>query len=255
MTGARDRARRRDGIGAVPDPERSLPVRVLIVLAHPEPQSFNGALTRAGRRALEATGHEVEVTDLYRQGFGAIAGPGDLDAERVPAASRRPFDLAAAQAEAIGRDGFVAEITAEQAKLARADALVLQFPMWWFGPPAVLKGWADRVLVKGFAYGGGRKYATGVFRGRRAMVAVTTGAGAAAFTPEGGDGEMSAVLWPVHTILRYCGFDVAEPFVVFAPGMLSEHARGQALEDYGRRLVGLAEAAPSTPAEESRRAS
>ncbi|MEK8171985.1 NAD(P)H-dependent oxidoreductase [Streptomyces sp. M19] len=51
-------------------------------------------------------------------------------------------------------DGTLSEdIRAEQDKLRWADTIVLQFPMWWFGVPAILKGWFDRVFVKGFAYG------------------------------------------------------------------------------------------------------
>jgi NAD(P)H dehydrogenase (quinone) len=60
----------------------------------------------------------------------------------------------------------------------RADLLILQFPIWWFGMPAILKGWADWVLARGFAYVAGRKYDTGMFRGKTAMVAATTGTSA-----------------------------------------------------------------------------
>lgn len=45
------------------------------------------------------------------------------------------------------------DIRREQDKLPRADTLVVQFPLWWFGPPAILKGWFDRLFVQGFAQG------------------------------------------------------------------------------------------------------
>ena len=62
--------------------------------------------------------------------------------------------------------------------LDRADLLILQFPLWWFGPPAILKGWFERVFTRGFGYMPGRKYDTGLMRGKRAMVSVTTGTSA-----------------------------------------------------------------------------
>jgi NAD(P)H dehydrogenase (quinone) len=110
--------------------------------------------------------------------------------------------------------------------------------------PAILKGWADRVLARGFAYVAGRKYDTGMFRGKTAMVAATTGTSADTYAPDGIDGDILSVLWPAHNgLLRYCGFDVIEPFVAYMPGRVGPQARQAYLEAYRRRLLAL-DAAP-----------
>src|SRR3546814_15609657 len=118
------------------------------------------------------------------------------------------------------------DIKAEQAKLARAELLILQFPIWWFSPPAILKGWFDRVFARGFAYHTGRKYDTGMFKGKFAMVAATTGTSEDTYAPDGIDGSILSVLWPVHnSLLRYSGFDVLPPFVAYLPSSEARRVR------------------------------
>lgn len=217
------------------DPQRHEgPLRVMIVHAHPEPTSFNGALTRAGAQALRAAGHEVHVSDLYAQGFTAVALPGHFTPRHDPTV----FALDAEQQHAHAQGTVPAWVAAEQAALARADVLVLQFPLWWFGPPAMLKGWFEQVLDLGFGYLPERRYDTGLLRGKLAVVGVTTGSAAGAFAPDGRDGALADILWPVHNgVLHYTGFAVAEPFVVHAPHALDDAGRTAALDAWGRALV------------------
>ena len=101
-------------------------MNVLLVHAHPEPQSFNGALTVVAVEALTEAGQEVEVSDLYAMGFGAVAGAEDFS-DRL---DRDCFRLDREQAHAHENGSTAPDIVAEQAKLARADLLVLQYPMW-----------------------------------------------------------------------------------------------------------------------------
>ncbi len=70
--------------------------------------------------------------------------------------------------------------------------------------PAILKGWADRVFARGFAYLPGRKYDTGMFKGKRALLAATTGTSADTYAPDGIDGDILVVFWPIHNGLL-CG--------------------------------------------------
>jgi hypothetical protein len=67
------------------------------------------------------------------------------------------LSIAAEQTPACETGTLASDIVAVQKKLARAEILILQFPIWWFGMPAILKGWADRGLARGFAYVAGRK--------------------------------------------------------------------------------------------------
>ena len=216
-------------------------MQVLIVYAHPEPKSFNGAMKDLAVETLQAAGHEVAVSDLYAMGFNPVTGPADFGGERADPAF---LSIAAEQTRAFATGTLAPDIVAEQEKLKRADLLILQFPIWWFGMPAIMKGWADRVFARGFAYVGGRKYDTGLLRGKTAMVAATTGTSADTYAPDGIDGDILNVLWPVHNgLLRYCGFDVLAPFVAYMPGRVGDTGRAQYIEDYRRRLLEL-ETAP-----------
>ena len=117
-------------------------MNVLIVYAHPEPTSFNSAMKDIAVETLAAQGHSVEVSDLYAMGWNPIAGPADIDA---PPSQAERFSLAHEQTIAMENGTIAIDIATEQAKLMRADLVIFQFPVWWFGMPAILKGWADRV--------------------------------------------------------------------------------------------------------------
>ena len=209
-------------------------MNVLIVYAHPEPTSFNTAMRDAAASTLRKEGHGVVVSDLYAMGFHAVLGAEDFRGERLDSAV---LNVAAEQTNAHATGSFAADIAAEQAKVAAADLLILQFPVWWFGMPAIMKGWADRVFARGFAYAAGRKYDTGLFRGKLAMVAATTGTSADTYAPDGIDGDIHIVLWPIHNgLLRYTGFDVLPPHVVYMPGRIGAEGREAGLEAYRQRL-------------------
>ena len=215
-------------------------MRIFIVHAHPEAQSFNGAMTRAAREVLAAAGHDVEVSDLYRMGFDPVSDRRNFTTVADPAY----FKQQAEEAHAAAHDGFAPEIQAEQEKLFRCDALILQFPLWWFGLPAMLKGWVDRVFAAGGRiYGGGKWYDRGVFAGKRAMCSVTIGGGAPMYSERGLNGPIDAILFPInHGMLYFTGFTVLEPFLVHGPARLSEAARAAELERYRAHVLGLATA-------------
>ena len=209
-------------------------MNVLIVYAHPEPKSFNGAMKDLAVATLTTAGHSVEVSDLYAMNFHAIVGAEDFLGER----SHPDFlSIAREQTHAVETRTLAADIVAEQDKLSRADLVIFQFPIWWFGMPGILKGWVDRVFARGFAYLAGRKYDTGLFRGKLALVATTTGTSADTYAPDGIDGDILTVLWPIHNgIFRYTGFDVLPPFVAHMPGRVTPAEREGYLAAYRKRL-------------------
>jgi NAD(P)H dehydrogenase (quinone) len=109
-------------------------MRVLVVHAHPSPTSFSRALCAAAETALQEAGHAVTVVHLDEEGFR----PAMSAAERTAYHSETPI-----------LDPHVER----HAHLVRhAEALVFVYPTWWAGPPAVLKGWLERVLVPGVAF-------------------------------------------------------------------------------------------------------
>jgi len=219
-------------------------MKVLLVFAHPEPRSLNGALRDVAVRELEAQGHEVRVSDLYADGWKS-----EVDRDDFPAlAPEARLKVAGASAEAFAADALTEDVRAEQEKLLWADMLILQFPLWWLGMPAILKGWVDRVFAVGRAYGNGRYFGRGVFTGKRAMCAITIGGPADAYGPDRAYGPLSTILHPIHHgILGFTGFAVADPFVVHAPARLSDAERAAMLAAFAHRVCRL-DTASVTPA-------
>ena len=217
-------------------------MQVLIVYAHPEPTSFNAAMKDLAVRSLKAQGHSVVVSDLYAMGWNAVAGPGDVTGALSDATR---FSFEREQTHAMEQGTIAADIAAEQAKLTAADLVIFQFPVWWFGMPAIMKGWANRVFARGFAYLPGRKYDTGMFHGKRVMVAASTGTSEDTYAPDGIDGDILAVLWPIHNgLLRYTGFEVLPPYVAYMPGRLDATGRASQLNAYRKQLETLDNTTP-----------
>ncbi len=209
----------------------------LIVFAHPEPASFNGALKDVAVRELERMGHAVAVSDLYRMGWNPALGPDDFGGERADADY---LDLSREQERAFATHAHSADVTAEQAKVTEADLVLFQFPVWWFSMPAILKGWVDRVFSRGFAYSAGRKYESGHFKGKRAMLGLPTGTASTLYEANGIDGDLHHVLWPIHNgILAYTGFTVLPPFAAWMPSRVSIEERQTYLDSFAERLRNL----------------
>ena len=212
-------------------------MNVLIVFAHPEPASFSAALKNEAVAALAAAGHAVTVSDLYAMKWNPSLGPDEFALDR---ANPGFLDLSREQEHAYRRDSHAADVRAEQAKVAASDLVLFHFPVWWFGMPAILKGWVDRVFSRGFAYSAGRKYERGHFQGKRAMLCITTGTASTLYEPDGIDGDLLHVLWPIHNgMLAYTGFAVLPPFVAWMPGRVDAAERAAYLMAYRERLAAL----------------
>ncbi len=156
-------------------------MKILIILAHPDPSSFNAALAEAVQEALDAAGHSVVFHDLYREGFDPVLPSGEIQRE-------------AARDEVIDR--HCRELTA-------ADGIVVVHPNWWGQPPAILKGWVDRVLRPGIAYrflegDNGEGVPVGLLRAQAALVLNTSNT-----QP---DRECKVFGDPLETIWKNCIF-------------------------------------------------
>jgi len=228
-------------------------MRVLIVLAHPERDSFNGMLARQAETRLSGLGHDVVVSDLYALGFDPISDRRNF----LTTLDSRRLDLQAEESLASKSDGYVLPLQAEMDKLAWCDLLILQFPLWWLGPPAILKGWIDRVLAIGRAYGGGRWFDEGFFVGKRAMCVLTTGGPAALYSKDGACGAMDEILLPLNRgTLGFVGFTVLEPVVFYGPRRwMSEAECNHAVDRYLSSLqdIDRMTAIPQPSAEKYRR--
>lgn len=224
-------------------------MNILIVFSHPEGNSLNGALRDVAIDELRAQGHEVQVSDLYAQRWKAQIDRADFPA--WPADEK--LDPRLASKRAFVSETLTDDVKAEHEKLRWADAVIVQFPLWWFGMPAILKGWFERVYSHGYAYGVGEytdkrwgdRYGEGVFAGKRAMILMTTGGWPHHYSGRGINGPMEDILFPInHGILYYPGFEVLPPFIVYNAQRLEPERFETVSSDLRQRMRDLFTIAP-----------
>jgi NAD(P)H dehydrogenase (quinone) len=156
-------------------------MQISIVLAHPDPRSFNHAIAHAAADELRENGYRVVLHDLYAEGFDPI-----LPTEEIP------------------EHGIVpAEINLHCREIASADGIVVVHPNWWGQPPAILKGWIDRVIRPGVAYkfldgDNGEGVPAGLLRAKAAVVFNTTNTQA--------EREKAVFCDPLETLWKNCVF-------------------------------------------------
>ncbi|KAF4968700.1 hypothetical protein FSARC_3986 [Fusarium sarcochroum] len=202
-------------------------MKVLIVFAHPEPQSLNGSLYQVTINELKSQGHQVRTSDLYAMKWKSEIDRADFPSYPVDARLRPAF----ASAEAYASNTLTDDVKAEQEKLLWADTVIFHFPLWWYSMPAILKGWFERVYSLGFAYGKGEynekhwgdRYGEGLFVNKRAMLVVTVGSWPEHYSARGIAGPIDDVLYPVnHGLLFYAGFQVLPSHVVYRADKMAE---------------------------------
>ncbi|WP_066299565.1 NAD(P)H-dependent oxidoreductase [Arthrobacter luteolus] len=217
------------------------PGSALWVTAHPRAESLNGRLFREGVEAL-STRYVVATSDLYAQDFNPVLGDGDLGS-----LAGVPGNLAQQAGKSYTAGQLPPEVQGEQAKLASAELLILQFPLWWYGPPAILKGWFDRVLTDSFAYGDldpelgiPRRYGDGGLAGRRALVVVTAGEDERTIGPRGLSGDIDTLLFPItHGVLWYTGIESLDLHVVYDADTLDPARAEREIKRLRERLDSL----------------
>lgn len=157
-------------------------MNILVILAHPTPGSFNHAIADTVIRALHKIGHPTVMHDLYAEGFDPILPTGEIP-----------------------REGSVAsEIEEHCAQLVAAAGIVIIHPNWWGMPPAILKGWVDRVVRPGAAYefgegDSGEGVPAGLLKAKAAVVFTTSN------TPEKREREVFGD--PLENLWKTCIFD------------------------------------------------
>lgn len=209
-------------------------MKVHIVLAHPEPHSYNAHLADVARAEFERNGHSVTVSDLYAKDFDPCEGARHY-ATRV---SLDRFDVQLEQRNASDEGTIPEDVMAEIRRLDDADVLILQYPMWWHLPPAILKGWMDRVFIYGEVYASRTRFENGRFKGKKAMISVTVGTSENTYAYNGRSGDIDLLLWPVNFSLAYVGYDVMQPFVAYG---VEAGLRYSSSEEVEKRLANISE--------------
>ena len=107
--------------------------------------------------------------------------------------------------------------------------------------PAILKGWVDRVFAMGRTYGGDKLYGNGVFKGKRALLSLTTGGPFPAYVKGGFQGDINAILRPIQRgMLQFVGFEVLAPQIIYGPVRMEDSQRKELLAAYAERLRSIA---------------
>ena len=151
-------------------------MNVLVILGHQQPGSFCHAIANLAVRNLRAAGHQVTFHDLYQEAFDPLLPPAEIACTApVPAA-----------------------IAAHCAEVTAADGYLVVHPNWWGQPPAILKGWLDRVLRQGVAYRFGPDGVVELLAGKRALVITTSN------TPR--DDELRLFGDPLENLWKNCVF-------------------------------------------------
>ncbi len=191
-------------------------MHALIVVAHPDPKSLSHAVAAHVAEGVALSGGTFEVADLAAEGFDP----------RFTAA-----DLAILHRER----PVTAEIAAEQARIDRADALVLVFPVYWWSMPALLKGWIDRVFTNGWAYDETPEagVAKRLHRLQVHLVALG-GAGQRTYARHGYFGAMKTQI--DHGIFDYCGARVMTSELLLVPDVPDQAVHLDTARAIGRRL-------------------
>lgn len=169
--------------GIMPVGHWSETMNILIILGHPDPGSLNHAIAHSVRDDLAAAGHDIIFHDLYGEGFDPL-----LTAGEIP------------------KSGTISQTIASHCReISRADGIIIVHPNWWGQPPAILKGWVDRVFRPGVAYrfeegDGGEGIPAGLLRASAAVVINTSNTPAAR--------EQAAFGDPLDALWRQCIFDL-----------------------------------------------
>ena len=158
-------------------------MKISVIIAHPDPSSFNHAIAETTVATLKKTGHNVFYHDLYKEKFDPL-----LPNEEIPQDVPLPSEIETHCKEAADVDGFV-----------------MIHPNWWGMPPAILTGWVDRIMRPGIAYeflenDSGEGVPNGLLRAQKAIIFNTSNTET--------EREIKVFLDPLETIWKNCIFDL-----------------------------------------------
>lgn len=212
-------------------------MKILYVYAHPNPKSYNDMLKQSALDTFAELKCDIQISDLYADQYNAIASWEDFNEPRASL----PSQYFLAQQQAFNDNHLAEDIIREMKKLDWADHIIFQFPLWWFSTPAILKGWFDRILIKGFAYDVGKVFEKGLLCGKTASLVVSTQSPEAAYQVEGVHGAtIDTFLHHIHHTMRFVGIEPGQPFVTYGAFNLNpeqETKLQQEFHDYLKNII------------------
>jgi len=190
--------------------------KTLIVIAHPDSNSFNQAIKTRLVTALKEQNHQVRMRDLYGHGFDPVLSLEEL----------QRYD---------SQEGEVpADVKLEQDEILWADHLIFIYPTWWWSMPAVMKGYFDRVFVPGFAFEVGDQGIKGLLEGKNAWIIQTTGSDQA-YIAENGLDKMVKIPMEIG-LFNFCGIEVVDHQILAGVPFITEQERIKLLESLKEKV-------------------
>lgn len=186
----------------------------LIVYSHPNPKSFNHAIKEQVETVLKQKGSAFDIRDLYALKFNSVLSGDDF--------------------VQFSRKKIPEDIEKEQDYIKNADTLIFIYPVWWFGMPANLKGYIDRVFSNGFAFKYGDKGPEGLLKGKKVIILNTTGGPESSYSSFGFDGAIRKTI--DAGIFNFCGFTLLLHKFFYAVPFVSQEDRVKMLEDLKESL-------------------
>ncbi len=184
-------------------------MKYLIVYAHPNPQSFNHAIEEHIENRLIDAGKEFEIRDLYNLRFRP-----DLDEE----------DLSFLKQEQVSPG-----VQTEQEYVKYSDVLIFIYPIWWFGMPAILKGYIDRVFSSGFAFKYTEQGPEGLLTDKKVIIINTTGSTEDVYDSMGYKESLKRNI--DKGIFEFCGMKIITHKYFYAVPFISDEERQRMLEE------------------------
>lgn len=212
-------------------------MNILLLSAHDDPKSYGSALFNTALGVFERGDNNVNVTELYAQGFNPVASKLDFQT----ASSTHANYMFEQQRTINTGTHFSPDIQVEMEKLKMSDLTIMHFPLWWGAPPAILKGWLDRILAMGFAWSGDARYQQGLMKGKEVLVVVTVGDPASYYSADGMHraSVVQHLYSLLHNTLAFCGFDVLKPYIIANTTAASSEELDAQLQEYQRFLQNI----------------
>jgi NAD(P)H dehydrogenase (quinone) len=169
-------------------PSKERAMKHAVIFAHPNPDSLTAAVAKTYAKTVRSLGHEVVERDLYGISFDPCLKAGEIPGPGAPQ--------------------FAPEVVAERRTLADCDVFALVYPLWFNAPPAILKGYVDRVFSMGFGYEAAMLGTDPLLAGRKLISFTTSGAPVSWFRDTGGLGALMA-LFDAH-LASVCGLSILD---------------------------------------------
>jgi NAD(P)H dehydrogenase (quinone) len=212
-------------------------MNILSIYCHDNPKSLTASLKNIAVGELERQGHKVLETDLYASAFNPVASKLDFS---YLSGGHFNYLLEQKNTSANGHL-FSPDIMGEIEKVASSDIIIIHMPIWWFGPPAILKGWFDRIFAMGVTWDAGKIFSNGLLRGKSVLITAVSGFPEEFYKKDGPlKTTMNEVLYPIQNgIFSFCGFDVVEPFVAYNSLGISSADYERIIKDYHFKITHL----------------